>query len=165
MRVSLATAARLTGRGERTIGMWIATRELRPDEAVWTERTSGQGRVWQIDVGALRRVHRAHGGTRWHPEAARAAWPDEPGAAAADAATAAPAPAAPATSSVTPSSPPPQVAERLRQLEAELAWLSRLVHGLAEGGASASTASTASPAPAALAPTAPPRVVAAAARP
>lgn len=73
MRVSLADAARMTGRSEATIRRWIARGVFEPGAALRVESpdepasgTSGT-RGWSIDVAALERAHRARGGLYWHP--------------------------------------------------------------------------------------------------
>ena len=66
MRVSLADAARITGRQDATIRGWILTKQLTADEARRVSVTTGARlHAWSIDLAAVERVHRAHGGTYW----------------------------------------------------------------------------------------------------
>ncbi len=65
MRVSLADAARITGRQPATIRGWILTKQLTDDEAQLTSAAGARFHVWSIDLDAVERVHRAHGGTYW----------------------------------------------------------------------------------------------------
>lgn len=68
MRVSLADAARISGRQDATIRGWILTKQLTDDEARRTSATGARLHTWSIDLAAVERVHRAHGGIYWNTD-------------------------------------------------------------------------------------------------
>ncbi len=76
-RVNITVAARLTGRSEKTIRLWLAESPC-PLSVEWGQFRGGRrheksgkvikGRTRLLDVDELRALHEQHGGTEWHAQ-------------------------------------------------------------------------------------------------
>jgi hypothetical protein len=66
----LADACLVSGRADKTIQAWCASGEIRADEhRVDRGRRQGSGHAFWVKRSALRRVHLAHDGSYWNPDA------------------------------------------------------------------------------------------------